>query len=102
MSIDFMLSHPREHIIDVFKHELVHYALCVKKMPFSDGDWHFENELKKYGISSTNSYKLRGEHHKYICCNCGKIYERKRQLSKTAFCGCSSSPNLKYQGIINK
>lgn len=102
MSIDFMKNHPKEHIIDVFKHELVHYALCVSGLPFDDGDEVFESELKKYGIKSTNSYSYLGDLHRYTCQNCGKQIERKRRLVKTAYCGCSRGPNLIYNGIVKR
>lgn len=102
ISVDFVMSHPKEHIIDVLKHELVHYALCAKGLPFSDGDNLFESELKKYGISSTHTYDYLGELHRYKCNNCGKEFERKRKLPNTAYCTCSSGPNLKYIGIFNK
>lgn len=102
MSVDFIMSHPKEHIIDVFKHELVHYALCVKGLPFDDGHLVFESELKKYGIKSTRSYQYLGEVHRYTCQNCGKVFERKRKLVKTAYCSCSRGPNLIYNGIFKK
>ena len=102
MSIDFIRNHPKEHITDVFKHELVHYAMCVQGLPFNDGDKHFEDELKKYGIKSTHSYSYLGELHRYTCENCGNKIERKRKLVKTAYCGCSKGPNLIYNGIFQK
>jgi SprT-like protein len=102
MSVDFMSSHPKQHIIDVFKHELVHYALCKKGLPFFDGHPTFESELKKLNINSTQTYHYLGEMHKYTCKNCGKNIERKRKLVKTAYCICSDGPNLEYKGVINK
>lgn len=101
MSIDFMKSHPKENIFDVFKHELVHYALCVMKKPFNDGQAVFENELRRLDIKRTNSFKLAGDVHKYVCDNCGSEYTRKRKLNKHARCNCSLSSQLKYLGIIS-
>ncbi|HLO11565.1 MAG TPA: SprT-like domain-containing protein [Pseudoneobacillus sp.] len=101
MSVDFMQSHPREHIYDVLKHELVHYALCVMKRPFDDGHPVFEGELRKLGIKSTHSYQVAGSVHKYVCERCGKEYERKTRLNKFARCGCSIHSNLNYLGIVN-
>jgi SprT-like protein len=102
MSTTFLQNHPKEHIIDVLLHELVHYALSQKGLPFTDGHPTFENELKKHGISSTHTYEYLGEMHKYVCDNCGHVYTRKRRLAKTASCGCSSYPNLNYEGVIKK
>lgn len=102
MSTDFIMNHPKDHIIDVLKHELVHYALCVLKKPFSDGDFYFEKELKRLGVSRTKTYKYLGQLHLYICKNCGGKFERKRKLNEHARCNCSVGPNLEYKGIINK
>ena len=102
MSVDFIINHPKNHIIDVFKHELVHYALFEKGLPFHDGDPIFESELKKHGVSSTHTYEYLGEVHRYICENCNKIFEKKRRLVKTAYCGCSNGPNLTYEGVFKK
>lgn len=102
MSVDFIQSHPKEHIIDVFKHELVHYALCHKGLPFDDGHPVFERELLKHSIKSTHSYEYLGEVHRYTCEQCNKTFDRKRKLVKTAFCGCSKGPNLKYEGTVMK
>jgi SprT-like protein len=102
MSVDFMISHPRERIIDVLKHELVHYALCVQGLPFDDGHPVFENKLKELGVNSTRTYEYLGELHRYECINCRKVYERKRKLVKTAFCNCSKGPNLSYKGTFFK
>lgn len=102
MSVDFMQTHPKEHIIDILKHELVHYVLCEKQLPFNDGDKVFEDELKRLGVSRTHTYHYLGDVHHYECKNCGKTYERKRKLVKTAYCMCSVGPNLEYKGIVTK
>lgn len=56
-------------IIDVLKHELVHYALHSLGFPSDDGDEYFENELKRLGIGSTESNYV-GELHKCKCEKC--------------------------------
>lgn len=61
-----------EAIIDTLKHELVHYALCVKGEPFDDGHPHFEAELKRLSISSTEQTSL-GPSAVYSCDKCRKI-----------------------------
>ena len=40
-------------ITAVLKHELVHYALFMKKEPFNDGDPHFESELARVSACSS-------------------------------------------------
>jgi SprT-like protein len=102
MSVDFMLSHPHEHIIDVLKHELVHYALFSKGLPHKDGDYTFESTLKRLGINRTHTYQYLGEVHQYTCINCGSVFQRKRKIAKTARCGCSHGENLRYDGVFQK
>lgn len=61
-----------EAIIDTLKHELVHYALCVKGEPFDDGHPHFESELRRLSVSSTEQTSL-GPSAVYSCDKCRKI-----------------------------
>lgn len=98
MSTNFLVHSPREQIIDVLKHELVHYALSVKGKPFADGHPVFENELKRLGVCSTHTYSYVGEVHKYECSNCKTVFRRRRRMPKTAGCSCSNYPNLEYLG----
>jgi SprT-like protein len=102
VSVDFIRTHPREHILDVFRHELVHYACVVLEKPHRDGEDFFENELKRLGVSSTRVYKALGDFHRYECKNCSKAYEKKRKISEHAYCNCSKAPNLTYIGIVHK
>lgn len=102
MSIQFIVSHDREVIIDVLKHELVHYALCAQDKPFKDGQKMFEDELKKLGIKRTQSYEVKGDVHRYLCTKCGQTYDRFKTLPKTARCNCALDSNLTYEGIVAK
>jgi SprT-like protein len=103
MSVDFLQNHPKENIIDVLKHELVHYVLCTQQKPFQDGHPVFEGELRKHGIKSTNFFPQYGQLHSYKCEDCGMKIERKRKLVKTAYCSCSQRMgNLKYLGAVNR
>lgn len=100
MSQEFINTHPREHVIDVFKHELVHYALFVQGKPYRDGTECFESTLKRLGISSTKTYHILGKFHKYTC-NCeGKQFLRKRKLKEGSY--CTKCKTLKYEGIVEK
>ena len=105
LSTEFMFNQPREHIIDILKHELVHYALCVNgytEKQFNDGHPIFEGELRRLGIKGAYSYDHFGDFHVYTCDNCGEEHESKRKLTKTTYCNCSEGPNLTYRGIVNK
>lgn len=44
-----------ETILDVLKHELVHYALCAKGIPHSDGTPEFEGKLAELGIGASGA-----------------------------------------------
>lgn len=47
------------NILEVLKHELVHYALFTLGKPSHDGDDYFEQELARLGIPSTQSIAYR-------------------------------------------
>jgi len=57
-------------IIDTLYHECVHYALHVKGEPNADGHPHFESELRKHGVGSTQSNRV-GYYVAYTCSECG-------------------------------
>ena len=75
-----------EEILDILKHELVHYALYMQGKPYRDGDDCFENKLKELGITGTGVYDCKGKIEVYAC-DCGN-YEYTRKLHK----------HNKYQG----
>jgi SprT-like protein len=99
MSKEFIDTHPREHIIDVLKHELVHYACFEQGMPWRDKDKYFKDTLDRLGVSRTRTYHTLGKFHRYTC-NCGKKFDRKRKLSAGSYCG--ECKTLRYVGIIEK
>ena len=73
-------------VLDVLRHELVHYALYMKEKPFSDGHPVFEKELRKLGIVSQKTidkYRIASKPIKiriYECVSCGCEYKRQRAL----------------------
>lgn len=100
ISKEFIDTHPKEHVIDVLKHELVHYALFEQGKPYRDGQDYFENTLKRLRISPTKTYKTYGKHHAYIC-NCeGKTFYRKRKLQEGSRCKVCGT--LEYIGVVEK
>lgn len=99
ISKEFMDTHPEEHIIDVLKHELVHYACFKMKKPWGDKDAYFKETLDRLGICRTRTYKTAGKFHKYSC-KCGKSFYRKRKLSKGSHCG--ECKTLKYIGVVER
>lgn len=75
-------------VLDVLRHELVHYALFMQGKPHGDGHPVFENELKRLGIVSQDTidkYMIVSKPKNYIiykCImpNCGQEYKRQRKL----------------------
>lgn len=62
----------KEFILDVLKHELVHYALFILEKPYHDGQVYFEDELRRLGITSTGIGRL-GKFLKFKCPECKEI-----------------------------
>lgn len=86
-------------VLDVLRHELVHYALFMLNKPNKDGHPFFENELRKLGIISQNTidnYNIQLKPvnvSEYRCKeeNCGRIYTTRRALrndGKNHRCKC--------------
>ena len=74
-------------VLDVLRHELVHYALFMQGKPHRDGHPVFENELKRLGIVSQDTidkYNIKTRPAKiriYECVDCGHKYKRQRALA---------------------
>lgn len=73
-------------VVDVLRHELVHYACFMLGKPFGDGDAYFENELKRLGVVSQDTidkYEIKSKPKSivtYECMDCGYEYKRRRKL----------------------
>lgn len=73
-------------VLDVLRHELVHYAQYMLQRPYRDGQVGFENELKRLGIvsqSTIDKYTIVSKpqnRHVYECADCGHEYHRQRAL----------------------
>lgn len=94
-------------VVDVLRHELVHYALFMLGKPNSDGHPTFENELKRLGIvsqSTIDKYKIKSKPKNiviYECESCGHQYKRQRRLAhdgKYHRCGGSCGGRLINKG----
>lgn len=55
---------------EVLKHELCHYAMILKKLPFRDGDPFFESELERVGAFSSKNVKT------YFVVTCNECISR--------------------------
>lgn len=67
----FLTSGKDKDIIDVLRHECIHYALYVLKKPFIDGEKYFEDELIKHGVPSTDVINFLTERYvRVYSCKC--------------------------------
>ncbi|MFE8094518.1 SprT-like domain-containing protein [Bacillus toyonensis] len=76
LSKNFVTYQEKDVIIDVLKHELVHYACFMQGKPYKDKDAYFKQELARVGSARTRTYKFKGERkrkvYSYECKKCGK------------------------------
>jgi SprT-like protein len=81
-------------VLDVLRHELVHYAMYMQDKEYKDGSYGFERELKRLGIVSQNTidkYDISSKPKSkriYECANCGHEYHRARALPRNRSYSC--------------
>lgn len=61
-------------LIDILKHECVHYALRELNKPYSDGDVYFESELKRLNVGASEDNYV-GKDYVCKCDKCGAVFE---------------------------
>jgi len=75
----------KEIILDVLKHELVHYGLHGQQKPFTDQSKEFKETCRRLNISLTRTYTGANTH--LYKCSCQKYeLQRKLRLNKGYFC----------------
>ena len=71
-------------VLDVLKHELVHYAMFKLNKPFSDGHPIFERELSRLSVINQRNinrqYDIKSKKHFYKCMDCNEEYQTKTAL----------------------
>lgn len=70
-------------VLDVLRHELVHYALFMQGKPHEDGHPVFEGELKRLGIirqSTIGHEQITTKAQIYNCSDCDKEFKMNRRL----------------------
>lgn len=94
-------------VLDVLRHELVHYALFMQGKPHNDGHPTFERELKRLGVVSQKTidkYEIQSKpvnYNIYECQKCGHEYKRQRALpngGRNHRCGGSCKGELIHKG----
>jgi SprT-like protein len=88
MSFELINYQTDEVILDIFKHELIHYVCFITGKQYKDGSSDFENELRRQGVCSTKTYKYKGKGHEYVCTCCNrKIVKRQKGFERKYICG---------------
>lgn len=85
------------------KHELVHYALYIQNLPYNDGTYTFEQELKRVGAPSSGTRKALIKKEVYQCKGCSHKFLRNRKLNnhnkyKGSNYNCTCGGQLNYIG----
>lgn len=98
---DLITYYKKEEIIDVLKHELIHYSLYMLDKPYRDRHPYFENELKKHQSHSTDTMVRKGPSHQYHCTGCGKeLYTPKKLKDPNKYHSKCCKTKIKYSGKV--
>ena len=91
-----------DEVVNVVKHELVHYALAYQGKNFRDGEDDFENELERLGLPTGGDMNLRGKVYIYSCNYQHNEVELHRTKKRTnvdqRICPICKHP-MKYKGV---
>lgn len=79
---DLIEKYDLSDIIDVLKHELIHFCLWKLQLPHDDGHPYFEEELKRLGVSATKTNECRRDKHIHKCDCCGEVFVESRKLKQ--------------------
>lgn len=87
MNAHLMENASPDMILDVLKHELIHYALFKLGKPYGDNDKHFRETCKSLNVVLTHSINIIQPVHIYTC-GC-REFKRTRRLNKNRgyYCG---------------
>jgi SprT-like protein len=94
-------------VLDILRHELVHYAMYMQGRDYKDGSYGFERELKRLGVvsqSTIDKYEITSKPisaivYKCIMPNCGQEYSRQRKLQGDgAFHKCHCGGTIRNMG----
>jgi len=78
-----MIDNAEKTVIEhILKHEICHYILSLKNIPFMDGQKEFENELKRIGAPSTRTITIE---YRILCECCERTYRCKNDTQAKKF-----------------
>jgi SprT-like protein len=103
LSRHFVENNKREAVLDVLKHELIHFAMFVKGKQHEDGSRDFERELERLGVVSQKNvhkydFKVKPKNYNiYGCSKCKKTIKRIKKLDTNKWM-CSCGGNLIHNG----
>lgn len=101
MSKNYIEHQEWNTIRETLIHECIHYALYERDLPYKDGEFYFENELRKHGSHSTGMVKYKGKVIEYACTGegCGEVFHVKKRYpkNKTYITRCCNAP-IKFTG----
>lgn len=83
MNKEFVENNEPTVVLDVLRHELVHYALFMQGKPHSDGHPVFERELRRLDVVSQKTidqYTIASKLQIYGCTDCSHEYQLTRRL----------------------
>lgn len=83
LSESLLLYHEKETILDILKHELIHYACFVNGKPYTDSSPYFKQELQRLGVLESKKYPYKGIVYYYECQKCGySFFHRMKHFEK--------------------
>lgn len=84
-----VMTNTLDAIFGVLKHELIHYALFEKDLPYYDSDLYFQNECKRHNAPLRHDgYYIRQVYH----CENGHLITRGRKFNENNYsCNCGAS-----------
>jgi len=98
ISKNLLENYSADTIVDVLKHECVHFALCSLGYPYRDGQAKFEMELKRLGVSSTYTYSFKGIVYLYACKKCNIVFHKRIKGYEKRYCCAKCGRKFKYIG----
>lgn len=99
ISGNLIKHHDHKDILDVLSHELIHYALHVKRLPYKDNDYAFIEVCNLLGVSLTNVISSNTVY--LYQCDC-KTHRLNKRIHTNKYCCSLCNSKLAYKGTDRK